>query len=180
MAIRFWEIYEDTKKKYKLRLLAGKKGMDTVLGWVHMLEDETIVSRFRGQELAVTTGMKADQENWLLQLVMQMKQADCAGIIINTGMYVRQVPQEVIQWCEAHDFPLLAMPWEITITDLVQDYCMRIILQQRKGQQDSVMFERLLRGKEVPEKFLEEIDSRYHLEGTFRVFCIHGYPAQLH
>ena len=175
MAVRFWEIYEATRKKYKLRILAGKNGMDNVIGWVHMLEDETIVSRFGGEELAVTTGMKASQQDWLLHLVMQMKQADCAGIIVNTGMYLHQIPEDVICWCEAHDFPLLVMPWEITITQLVQDYCLRIILKQRQEQQEGIMFERLLRGKEVPRDFLEEIGSRYDLEGTFRVFCMYPY-----
>lgn len=175
MAVRFWEIYEATKKKYKLRILAGKNGMDNVIGWVHMLEDETIVSRFGGEELAVTTGMKASRKDWLLHLVMQMKQADCAGIIVNTGMYLQQISEDVIQWCEAHDFPLLVMPWEITITQLVQDYCLRIILKQRQEQQEGIMFERLLRGKEVSPDFLEDIGSRYDLDGTFRVFCMYPY-----
>ena len=172
MAIRFWEIYEETKEKYKLRILAGKNGMDNVTGWVHMLEDETIINRFAGEELAVTTGMKAGKEGWLLQLVSSMKKAESTGIIINTGMYLKQVPQDVIDWCEAHDFPLLEMPWEISITDLIQDYCMRIMRQIHKERQEGLLFERLLRGKEVPEGFLEEIGSRYHLEGSFRIFCL--------
>lgn len=172
MAIRFWEIYEETKEKYKLRILAGKNGMDNVTGWVHMLEDETIINRFAGEELAVTTGMKAGKERWLLQLVSSMKKAESTGIIINTGMYLKQVPQDVIDWCEAHDFPLLEMPWEISITDLIQDYCMRIMRQIHKERQEGLLFERLLRGKEVPDGFLEEIGSRYHLEGSFRIFCL--------
>lgn len=172
MAIRFWEIYEETKEKYKLRILAGKNGMDNVTGWVHMLEDETIINRFAGEELAVTTGMKAGKEGWLLQLVSSMKKAESTGIIINTGMYLKQVPQDVIDWCETHDFPLLEMPWEISITDLIQDYCMRIMRQIHKERQEGLLFERLLRGKEVPEGFLEEIGSRYHLEGSFRIFCL--------
>ena len=172
MAIRFWEIYEETKEKYKLRILAGKNGMDNVTGWVHMLEDETIINRFAGEELAVTTGMKAGKEGWLLQLVSSMKKAESTGIIINTGMYLKQVPQDVIDWCEAHDFPLLEMPWEISITDLIQDYCMRIMRQIHKERQEGLLFERLLRGKEVPDGFLEEIGSRYHLEGSFRIFCL--------
>ena len=106
MAVRFWEIYEAFKTKYKLRILAGKNGMDNVIGWVHMLEDEIIVSRFVGEELAVTTCMKAVQKGWLLSLVKQMEQADCAGLIVNTGMYLERVPQDVINWCESHDFPL--------------------------------------------------------------------------
>ena len=124
MAIRFWEIYEETKEKYKLRILAGKNGMDNVIGWVHMLEDETIINRFSGEELAVTTGLKARIDGWLLHLVASMKKAESAGIIINTGMYLKQVPRDVIDWCEAHNFPLLEMPWEISITELTQDYCM--------------------------------------------------------
>lgn len=172
MAVRFWEIYEETKEKYKLRVLAGKNGMDNVIGWVHMLEDETIISRFGGEELAVTTGMKAGEEGWLLKLVMSMKNAQCAGIIINTGMYLDQVPQEVIRWCEEHEFPLLQMPWEISITELIQDYCMRIMRQIRREKQYASMFERLLWGKEVSEEFLSEIGSRFRLEGSFRLFCM--------
>ena len=131
MAIRFWEIYEETKEKYKLRILAGKNGMDNVIGWVHMLEDETIINRFSGEELAVTTGLKARIDGWLLHLVASMKKAESAGIIINTGMYLKQVPRDVIDWCEAHNFPLLEMPWEISITELTQEYCMRIMQQVR-------------------------------------------------
>ena len=172
MAIRFWEIYEETKEKYKLRILAGKNGMDNVTGWVHMLEDETIINRFSGEELAVTTGMKAGNEGWLLRLVSSMKNAESTGIIINTGMYLKQIPEEVIDWCEAHDFPLLEMPWEISITDLIQDYCMRIMSQMHKERQEALLFERLLRGKEVPEDFLEDIGNRYNLDGTFRIFCL--------
>lgn len=172
MAVRFWEIYEETKEKYKLQVLAGKNGMDNVIGWVHMLEDETIISRFGGEELAVTTGMKAGEEGWLLKLVMSMKNAQCAGIIINTGMYLDQVPQEVIHWCLEHEFPLLQMPWEISITELIQDYCMRIMHQIRREKQYASMFERLLWGKEVSEEFLSEIGTRFRLEGSFRLFCM--------
>ena len=111
------------KDKYKLRILAGKHGMDNVISWVHMLEDETIISRFGGEELAVTTGMKSEEEGWLIRLVMAMKQADCTGIIVNTGMYLKHIPKEVISWCEDHDFPLLETPWEISITELTQEYC---------------------------------------------------------
>lgn len=172
MAIRFWEIYEETKEKYKLRILAGQNGMDNVIGWVHMLEDETIISRFGGEELAVTTGMKAGEEGWLLKLVVSMKQAECAGIIINTGMYLKQVPQEVVCWCDAHQFPLLQMPWEISITELTQDYCMRIMQQISRERQYGAMFERLLRGKEVSGEFLSELGARFHLDGNFRIFCM--------
>ena len=144
MAIRFWEIYEETHKFFRLRILAGKGGMDHVVGWVHMLEDETIISRFSGQELAVTTGMKAKEKDWLLHLVIAMKQADSTGIIINTGMYLHTVPQEVITWCEENSFPLLVMPWEISIPQLIQNFCTRIMQRVQKEKELSSSFKDII------------------------------------
>jgi sugar diacid utilization regulator len=172
MAIRFWEIYEETKDQFRLRIVAGKAGMDTVISWVHMLEDEIIVSRFHGEELAITTGMKADQPDWLLHLVQEMAQDECAGIIINTGMYLKEIPQEVITWCEEHRFPLLEMPWEISITSLIQDYCMRIIDQKQYEKKFSNAFREVIQGHgQVPE-FRQVLEQRYDIEGTFQVFYL--------
>ena len=139
MAVRFWEIYEKTHEIYKLQLLAGKGGLNHVVGWVHMLEDETIINRFSGQELAVTTGIKAKEPDWLLHVVSAMKKSDCTGIIINTGMYIDEIPREVIEWCEIEQFPLLIMPWEISITRLIQDFCMRIMRRNQREQTASAV-----------------------------------------
>lgn len=172
MAVRFKEIYEKTHELYKLRILAGKNGMNHVVGWVHMLEDETIVSRFSGQELAVTTGIKAQEKDWLLHVVAAMKKNDCTGLIINTGMYIHQIPQEVTDWCEEQDFPLLAMPWEITVTRLIQDYCMRIMRRDQKDKEVGVLFKHIMRGRETTDSLLSQIQPRFDVDGSFRIFCI--------
>jgi hypothetical protein len=172
MAIRFWEIYEETKEQFHLKIIAGKAGMDTVVSWVHMLEDETIVSRFHGEELAITTGMKTGQPNWLLNLVQEMAQDECAGIIINTGMYLEEIPREVVSWCEEHKFPLLEMPWEISITSLVQDYCMRIIDQAQYEKKISSIFREFIQGRGNEVEHKQVLGQRYDVEGTFQVFSL--------
>jgi hypothetical protein len=172
MAIRFWEIYEETKDQFHLKIVAGKAGMDTVVSWVHMLEDETIVSRFHGEELAITTGMKAGQPNWLLNLVQEMAQDECAGIIINTGMYLEEIPGEVINWCDEHKFPLLEMPWEISITSLIQDYCMRIIDQMQYEKKISNTFREVIQGRGNEVEYKQVLGQRYDMEGTFQLFCL--------
>ncbi|MCI8949917.1 MAG: hypothetical protein HFG49_07715 [Lachnospiraceae bacterium] len=172
MAVRFREIYEKTHELYKLQILAGKNGMNHVVGWVHMLEDETIVSRFSGQELAVTTGIKAVETDWLLHVVMAMKKNDCTGIIINTGMYIHQIPQNVIDWCQQQDFPLLVMPWEITVTRLIQDYCMKIMRRDQKDKEVGILFKNIMKGREITDAVLSQIQPRFDVQGTFRIFCI--------
>lgn len=172
MAIRFWEIYEETKEQFKLRIVAGKAGMDTVVSWVHMLEDETIVSRFHGEELAITTGMKADQPDWLMMLIREMAREECAGIIINTGMYLSEIPKEVVQWCEDNKFPLLVMPWEISITSLIQDFCMRIMDQKQYEKKFSNAFREVIQGHGYDTEYRQLLAQRYDIEGTFEVFSI--------
>ncbi|MDO5418140.1 MAG: PucR family transcriptional regulator [Lachnospiraceae bacterium] len=173
MAIRFWEFYKETHETYRLTLLAGKNGMDNVVGWVHMLEDETIINRFTGQELAVTTCMKAQEDkDWLLHLVTAMKKADSTGIIINIGMYLTEVPEDVIRWCEEQDFPLLVMPWEISCTSVIQDFCMRIMRRAQRDKELGTMFQDIMRGQELSEDSLTRIRTRFDVSGTFRIFCI--------
>lgn len=173
MAIRFWEMYEETKEQFKLRIVAGKNGMDTVVSWVHMLEDETIVSRFSGEELAITTGMKAGQPDWLLHLVQGMEKKECAGIIVNTGMYLKEIPKEVTAWCEEHQFPLLIMPWEISITRLIQDFCMRIINQGQYEVQIGDAFREAMKGKANREDYERVLGQIYDIDGTFQAFCLY-------
>ncbi|HHV12040.1 MAG TPA: hypothetical protein GXX75_17340 [Clostridiales bacterium] len=173
MAIRFWEIYEETKDTFHLRIIAGKAGMDTVVSWVHMLEDEAIVSRFHGEELAITTGMRAEQPGWLLDLVKEMDKNECAGIVINTGMYLNEIPQDVIDWCEEHKFPLLVMPWEMSITSLIQDYCMRIIDQMQSEKKVSNAFREVFQGRGNAPEVRQILEQRFDMEGDFQVFCIH-------
>lgn len=173
MAVRFWELYEETKERFKLKIAAGKAGMDTVVSWVHMLEDETIVSRFHGEELAITTGMKAVQPDWLLQLVQGMAKDECAGIIINTGMYLWEIPKEVISWCDEHNFPLLEMPWEISITELIQDYCMRIIDQKQIEKKISNAFREAIQGHWKEADVRQVLGERYDMEGSFQAFCLY-------
>ncbi len=173
MAVRYWELYEETKNQFQLKIIAGKAGMDTVVSWVHMLEDETIVSRFHGEELTITTGMKAVQPGWLLKLVQEMAKEECAGIIINTGMYLNAIPEEVIEWCEANNFPLLEMPWEISITELIQAYCMRIIGQNQLEKNIGNTFREIIHGRYSLEDIKQELGERYDIEGNFQVFCIY-------
>ena len=173
MAVRFWEMYEETKEQFKLRIAAGKAGMDTVVSWVHMLEDETIVSRFHGEELAITTGMKAGNPDWLLKVVQGMAKDDCAGIIINTGMYLKEIPGDVILWCDEHNFPILEMPWEISITELIQDYCMRIIDQKQFEKKISKAFREAIQGYWKEADVRQVLGERFDMEGIFQAYCIY-------
>lgn len=174
MAIRFWELYEEYRERFQLKIIAGKAGMDTVVSWVHMLEDETIVSRFNGEELAITTGMKTKQPDWLFHLVKQMHQAECAGIIVNVGMYIFDIPEDVTQWCEEHRFPVLIMPWDKSITYLTQNFCMRIMDQRQYEKKIGLTLLKAMNGVGTKQEYDKVLRNEYDIEGSFQTICIYA------
>ena len=47
----------ETKKRYKMTLLAGEEGCSNAMSWIQMVEDKTILQQLWGKELVVTTGL---------------------------------------------------------------------------------------------------------------------------
>ena len=50
-----------SRQRYQMKLIAGKEGWSNSISWLLMVEDLTIVQRFSGKELAVTTCLGADR-----------------------------------------------------------------------------------------------------------------------
>ena len=127
-----------------------------------MLEDEYIIPYFHGSELTVTAGSKAEHDsNWLMTLVRSLSQQKTAGLIINVGKYVHTIPQEVIDYCNEVDFPLFTMPWEISMTEMIQTFCVRIIQRQHESAlHDRAMADAIFQREEmklITEKFWSNI-----------------------
>ena len=65
MAIFLSDIYNETKEKYELALIAGEDGLHRELSWVYVAEDQTNSSFLRPNELIISTGALYDHtEKW--------------------------------------------------------------------------------------------------------------------
>lgn len=173
MALPLKTLCTENDNQFKLSLLAGGNGFRNAVTWVHMVEDAYLIPYFHGSELAVTTGIKmASDPRWLYELVRELKGREAAGLIVNTGKYIFDIPQEVLRYCEQQEFPLLAMPWEIHVTEMLQAFCTRII-QERS---ESALFDKVLEDaifKRGSEEDWREVLSRYYdLDGSFTVILI--------
>lgn len=173
MALPLKTLCTENDNQFKLSLLAGGNGFRNAVTWVHMVEDAYIIPYFHGSELAVTTGIKAASDPlWLNDLARELKGRGAAGLIVNTGKYISAIPQEVLRYCEEQEFPLLTMPWEIHVTEMLQTFCTRII-QERS---ESALFDKALENaifKRGSEEEYRRILSRYYdLNGSFAVILI--------
>ena len=115
--------------RYRMELAAGRQGWSNSISWVLLLEDLTIIQDFSGKELAVTTGLGFRDESSMLRLVQELAAHNASGLIVNTGYYVMDLPASVIAYCDENDLPLLTVPWEIYLADLIKHLSIRIFLQ---------------------------------------------------
>jgi hypothetical protein len=127
------EFYSSSKEIYKIRLMAGEKGLINDITWVYLAEDIENADFLRGNELVITTGLSAGTKiSWLYELIRELIYRKCSGLLINTDKYilVKDISREVIELCNSENFPLFIMPWEMHISDIMQDYCNKIFMDK--------------------------------------------------
>lgn len=152
-----------TKDQYKLTLLAGRNGCGNAISWVHMIEDTTIIQQLWGKELAVTTGLGFQTHDTLFYFIQCLIKYHSVGLIINTGKYIFDISQDIIDYCDEQDFPLLTTPWEVHMADLIKDFSMRCLSSEKEDRQISKYFKEIFINPQVID------DTRNHLMGTFDV-----------
>lgn len=160
------------QNRYKMEMVAGNGGWSNSISWLLMLEDLTIIHNFTGKELAVTTGLGFQAEADMLELVEELNAHSGSGLIVNTGYYVKEIPQSVKDYCNANGFPLLTVPWEIYLADLIKDLTIRIFVQSTTDEQISEALIHAIENPEARDLYNRELLPYFDLDGTFQVALI--------
>ena len=161
-----------SRDRYQMKLIAGRNGWSNSISWLLMLEEITITNNFSGKELAVTTGLGFPTTDKLLLLAGQLVKKHASGLLINTGRYIMTVPPELITFCDENDLPLLTVPWDVVLADLIKDLSIRIFLQ---GDTDTQISEAMIEAIEEPdarEHYTRHLLSHFDVDGTFQVILL--------
>ncbi len=162
-----------TQEEYQLKLLAGQAGCANAISWVHLIEDTTIIRQLWGKELVVTTGLGFRKPGALLELVQYLVKYHSVGLIINTGQYIFDIPNDVIDYCNEQDFPLLTTPWEVHLADLIKDFSMRCLYSEKEDRQVAKYFKNVFINDQNKEESRVALASSFDVDGTFQVLLIH-------
>ena len=160
------------RDKYKMELVAGQNGWANSISWLLMVEDTTIMENFKGKELAVTMGAGFRTEQDLLSLVEILDRHHAAGLVVNTGYYVKEIPASVRAYCNAHDLPLLQVPWVIEMSEMIKDLTVRIFLQTETDEQISSAFIKSIESPQRIEEYRERLSASFDVDGKFQVVLI--------
>ena len=97
--------------------------MGNVVRWLHMVESNAISSFLDGQEIAFTTGVGLNRDETLLDLVKANNEHKASGMVINIGPFIKEVPKDVIDYCNKEGFPLFTVPWRVHMAEIMRSIC---------------------------------------------------------
>ena len=161
-----------SEKRYEMKFLAGKNGWANSISWVHLLEDTTIIQNFWGKEVAVTTGLGfPEKEDWM-RLARNLNRYHASGLIINVGQYIREIPEELMAYCDENDLPLLTVPWEVRLSDMIKDFSIRVFVQDNTDEQIATA---LIAAIETPDNqtaYRKELWQYFDVDGSFQVLLM--------
>lgn len=132
MAVSVEKLYRNAAAPYHMKLIAGRAGMENLIEWVHIIEDEDAATFLHGNELVFTAGIRSGtMEGWLIHFARSLYDVGAKALVVNLGPHIREIPKAVIAFCEQAEFPLFTIPWETRMVDMTRDFCESIIQAER-------------------------------------------------
>lgn len=119
-------------------LATERAGLLRQVTWVHILDVPETRSLIRGGELVLCTGIGfARRENGFFTYISQLIEGGAAGLCIELGTAVLDVPEHILEFANAKSFPIIVFPTQVHFVDITQDIH-KLILIGRQNQMDDV------------------------------------------
>lgn len=147
----------------RMKVVAGKGGLNRVIRWVHVTEVPDVSNWVKGGELLFITGVAIGNDTeLLLKFVKDINIRKLAGLVINIGPYIEKTPKEVIDFADSVNFPIFELPFEVRLIDITQNIS-RTIFTEKLEKESMTNFMREIIFEDV--NITEEVLSRATLYG---------------
>ncbi len=120
----------DLLKDLDVRVLAGERGLDLPVRWVHISELTDPTPWLSGGELLLTTGMQLDGAECQREFISRLSDHHLAGLGFGTGFRHQQVPGPLLELAAARDFPVLEIPYEVPFIAVTEAAFTRLVNEQ--------------------------------------------------
>ncbi|CUH96839.1 hypothetical protein P22_2950 [Propionispora sp. 2/2-37] len=129
----------------KINIVAGHSGLNRLVRWVHFIDLPDVLPWVQGGELLIITGIGLNGDVGKLEAVVRgIIKKKLAGLIINIGPYIREIPPEVLRLADQAGFPVFELPWEVKLIEVTREICSHIVLKQTEERSIKDFLEQLL------------------------------------
>lgn len=111
----------------KGRVVAGCKGLNNVVYWVHIHESMEIEvgedgANLNGNELILSSDVEWGRNESLGLTFLELLIAkNVSGLCIKLGSYISSIPQRMIDFANENDFPIIIVPQKVRFIDITQE-----------------------------------------------------------
>ncbi|MDF2877242.1 MAG: hypothetical protein K0S30_338 [Clostridia bacterium] len=158
-----------------LALLTKHSKLKRTIAWTHTVEDAENMRFVEKDNLIFMTGI-AIQENQeaLLKFIKDLYDKQTAGVIINTGKYITSIADEIIEFANSVDYPILTFPWEVKITDINRGICEYIIKHANADRNLEDLIKTIIFNKgQIHESEINHIiEYGFDVEGRYMVMVV--------
>ncbi|MEH7075680.1 PucR family transcriptional regulator [Neobacillus drentensis] len=138
------------------QVIAGEKGIGRFVKWVHIVEVTSIRNLLNGNELILSTGVAwYENPDLFISMVMEFLENHAAGLCIELGTYMTEIPPEVIEIANLHHFPIIVFSHEVPFVQITLDIHTLIINQEKKRVEEFEWLYGWLEGDHSPESIAE-------------------------
>ncbi|PSR24997.1 PucR family transcriptional regulator [Sulfobacillus thermosulfidooxidans] len=117
-------------------VVAGHQGLERPVKWVHVGEIPNIGNYLRGGELVLTTGLGLGTPENRKMFMDGLIGAQAAGLVVELGTYFEELPPDLLEMGNQHDFPLIVFPHSVRFLDLSQEVNSLLLSQHHKILED--------------------------------------------
>lgn len=134
MAVSCRDICE-LESLYRMKLLAGKEGLDKIVTWPYIKTMDTISEWIHGGEIVFVLGDKARAtENELMKLIDEAEKCQISGLVLLTDEeHFRTIPKSIIRYANEKQIPLFRLPFMQKLIDITKDISKLILEDQIKN-----------------------------------------------
>ncbi|MDK2881079.1 MAG: PucR family transcriptional regulator, purine catabolism regulatory protein [Clostridia bacterium] len=116
------------------RVIAGFGGLDNIITSVSVIEVPDATRWYRGNELQITAFYSIkDDVKAQVRVIERIAQCNCSALVLcHTGIFLKEVSQELIDAANYYKLPLILVPAELAYIDIITQVLEAIIDKQKK------------------------------------------------
>lgn len=118
-------VFQDAK------YVAGREGDQKHVRWISMLELLGEAKQLEPEELLLTTAFElSDNGSMKHNLIPTLAEQGLSGIIIQTGYYLEEIPEEILKEGDRCHFPIIEIPRNLSFSEITR-YVHKYILNKQ-------------------------------------------------
>ncbi|WP_026581419.1 PucR family transcriptional regulator [Bacillus sp. J33] len=145
----------------KARVITGKELADErFVQWISVIE-MPVENFVRKNEVVLTTAIGCSNDiETIKTFVQDIIDSEASALMIATGRYIFDIPNEIIELAEKHQFMIIEIPWEIRFANIIEEVINDLNLIQNKEREKSEKVQQELLTFILQDKDLKHI-SKY-------------------